>query len=150
MAYTVPSLTTSYTFTTIPSTYTDLRIVAAVKLNGTDNTTIRLNGDTGSNYSSTYLGGSGSAASSGRFSNTTSSYLGYQSSGAQTFDIMNYANSTTNKTIICRSNDAGVWVEAAVGLWRSTAAITSVTLRTYSTASYDVGTTFTLYGIKAA
>ena len=147
---TLSSSAASYTFSSIPSTYTDLRLVTYSTLTSADNTTLRFNGDTGSNYSSTYLGGNGSSASSGRFSNTTSTYLGYIGTGVQKFDIMNYSNATTYKTVLCRSDDASNWVEAAVGLWRSTAAINSVTIRCFGASSFATGSTFTLYGIAAA
>ena len=148
---TLGSTASSYTFSSIPSTYTDLRLVTWTSITpGPDNTVLRFNGDTGSNYSSTYLGGSGSAASSGRFSNTNSIYLGYIGTGVQKFDIMNYSNTTTNKTVLCRSDDASSWIEASVGLWRSTAAINSITIRTFGSTNFAAGTTFTLEGIQAA
>jgi hypothetical protein len=62
---------------------------------------------------------------------------------------MNYANTTTFKTHISRSNNSSNFVMATVGLWRSTAAITSITLLTNTADTFSVGSTFTLYGIKA-
>jgi len=62
---------------------------------------------------------------------------------------MNYANSTTNKTVLSRGNNTGNHTIAYVGLWRSTAAITSMLLGTTG-STWMAGSTFTLYGIKAA
>jgi hypothetical protein len=41
-------------------------------------------------------------------------------------------------------------VSAAVGLWRSTSAINSITILTSNAATFPTSTTFTLYGIEAA
>jgi len=151
------SATASVTFSSIPSTYTDLVLVSSAGYStGGGNGTINLqfNGDTGTNYSFTYIQGNGSAASSGRGSSTTigvaaqadGSNLG--SFAANTCQIMNYSNTTTYKIAITRANADTVATQAWVSLWRSTSAITSLTLTgAYSMA---IGSTFTLYGILAA
>jgi hypothetical protein len=66
--------------------------------------------------------------------------------------IMNYSNATTNKTVIARQNTGGSASGAAahVGLWRNTAAITAITIICYNGINFVSGSTFTLYGIKAA
>jgi hypothetical protein len=61
----------------------------------------------------------------------------------------NYSNTTTFKTFLSRTNVASDRVEALVGLWRSTSAITSITLYCGSN-SFVTGSTFTLYGILKA
>lgn len=150
--YTIPSTTSSYTFSSIPSTYTDLVLVTSIQRTASANTRIRFNGDTATNYSTTYLEGNGSAASSSRNSNQTYMTLDYSNSTTyptpSIAHIMNYSNATTNKTMINRTGDAGVVVLAYAQLWRSTAAITSLTL--ISDTNFATGSTFTLYGIKAA
>jgi hypothetical protein len=40
------------------------------------------------------------------------------------------------------------FLKASVGLWRNTAAITSITITNAGT--YQIGSTFTLYGIASA
>lgn len=77
-----------------------------------------------------------------------SSVLG---SGSSIIQINNYSNSTTYKTAFMRTNTASTYgtVFAIVGLWRSTAAITSITL-TPDAGSFATGSTFSLYGIAAA
>jgi len=150
--YTIPSTTSSYTFSSIPSTYTDLVIVTSIQRTATGNTRIRFNGDTGTNYSTTYIEGNGTAASSVRVPNQTYMTLDYSNSTSNWVpsiaNVMNYANTTTNKTMINRTGDAGVVVLAYAQLWRSTAAINSITL--VSDTNFATGSTFTLYGIKAA
>jgi hypothetical protein len=148
---TVGTATASVTFSSIPSTYTDLVIVTSIQRTATGNTRIRFNGDTGTNYSTTYIEGNGTAASSVRVTNQTYMTLDYSNSTSSWVpsiaNIMNYANTTTNKTIINRTGDAGVVVLAYAQLWRNTAAINSITL--LSDTTFAAGSTFSLYGIKA-
>ena len=153
--YTAPSAQASYTFTVIPSTYTDLVLVFSGSTTATDNLLIQFNSDTATNYSNTFLSGSGTAASSSRFS--TRSYIigNYFYTGSMVNSIsqlQNYSNTTTNKTILMRDNDAGTTgnVMGTIGLWRSTAAINSIKLYWSATGTFSTGSTFTLYGIKAA
>ena len=64
---------------------------------------------------------------------------------------MNYSNSTTYKTVISRGGNAATWVTTNVGLWRNTAAITSVKVfASDASSNMNSGSTFTLYGIAAA
>ena len=150
---TLSSAQSSVTFSSIPGTYTDLVLVASIKyvLAG-EYTKLTFNGDTTANYSSTYLIGNGSAASSGRTSSANWIGVGYDANTetfTDIFNIQNYANTTTFKTVLNRHSVAGTRAEALVGLWRKTPeAINSITLT--SSGNYATGTTFTLYGIKAA
>ena len=158
--YTVSgSSTTSYTFSSIPSTYTDLVLISnCASSNGSDSLFFRVNGDTGTNYSFTYLYGQGTSAVSNRITNAAYGSAGYYVVPATGFDfvsifnLQNYANTTTYKTAICRANSTGSTypgAEASVSLWRSTAAVNSITLLLL-TGNFVSGSTFTLYGIKAA
>ena len=149
----------SITFSSIAGTYTDLVLIASASLaSGAENLRLRFNSDTGSNYSNTVLVGSGSGAASTRASNQT--YISADSNGYVTttnniyiINIQNYANTTTNKTALIRANNAAAaasGVDAIVGLWRSTSAITSVTLLNLGGVNFTTSSTFTLYGIAAA
>ena len=153
---TLGSAAASVTFSSISSTYTDLVVVVSARnTTATYTAVIRLNGDSGSNYSSTQLYGDGSSAASNR--DTSRSYIDNilaASSGdasgvfsTSLVHIMNYANTTTYKTVLSRTNLA-IQVATSVGLWRNTAAINSVEVR--SASNFASGSTFTLYGIKAA
>jgi len=136
------------------SGYTDLVLVAmATTPSAGQGINLQFNGDTGSNYSSTRLYGDGSAPTSDRQSNGTfiNFALGQFTAGQLIIaNIMNYSNTTTYKSLMLRQNTASTYVGALAGLWRSTAAITSITLTVTSFANYTAGSTFTLYGIKAA
>ena len=152
---TLGSATASITFSSIPATYTDIVLVCRQATNADANTQLQFNGDTGSNYSTTFLRGNGTAASSARDSNQTQMNLesfGFPTSafGAITIaNIMNYSNSTTNKTTLSRGSNANTGVTAASHLWRNTAAITSMTILN-NASTFSAGSVFTLYGIKAA
>ena len=147
---TLGSTTTSVTFSSISGTYTDLILVFAGTVGVLDNNNITFNGDTGSNYSVTRLIANGSAASSSRGSNLSAIQCGEiaTSQSNDIIQIQNYSNSTTYKTLIHRSNNTSQFLKASVGLWRNTAAITSITITNGGT--YQIGSTFSLYGIKAA
>jgi hypothetical protein len=155
--------TATVTFASIPSTYTDLIIVGNL---GSETTNaflyLQFNGDTASNYSYTQLYGDGSNDASSRVSNNTQLFNNDVSvkQGAVNsnviYHIMNYSNATTYKTSLARQNtvDAADYngTLAAVGLWRNTAAITSVAIKlTRSGTGYNFsdGSTFSLYGIAA-
>lgn len=146
--YTAGSGQTSYTFSSIPSTYTDLVIIINGSANPAQNLQLQFNGDTGSNYSFTYFVGDGSTANSGRFLNQTNFILGamYVGLGINIINIMNYSDTTTQKTGIGRNSYSAVQSGAYVALWRSTAAINSIKINN----SFDAGTSITIYGIKAA
>ena len=144
------------TFASIPSTYTDLVLIAnAQSVSGQRQMYLTFNSDTGTNYSRTILYGTGSAAGSARNSNTQQTYLDYygivESANPciHISNIMNYSNATTYKTMLTRANDAASGVDAIVHLWRSTAAINRIDIYLDAVA-FATASTFTLYGIKAA
>ena len=150
---TLGSAAASVTFSTISGAYTDLVVVYVGVATTSQTFSVQFNGDTGSNYSDTNLGGDGSTASSNRDSSITSAKMGINYSTGQSnfiLSVMNYSNSTTYKTVLCRSNAAVAEVNARVGLWRNTAAITSILLKMDSSSTFATGSTFTLYGIKSA
>jgi hypothetical protein len=146
----------SITFSSIPSTYTDL----VVKFSGNGsiiNTALymQFNGSS-SSYTGRYLRGSGSAANSYTQVDFPSSVYGTYLSGSNTiptnqeFYIPNYASSnfkSVSVDAVEERNGTTAYAMLTAGLWSNTAAITSITL------SPDSGTilqysTATLYGIK--
>lgn len=148
---TLGSSASSVTFSSIPQTYTNLVLIIA----GTASTGIDLNftfnSDTGSNYSRTYLLGNGSSTSSGRDSNGTSVAVGSLNTSQTNVivNFMNYSNTTTYKTVLERANQAQAVVNTIVGLWRSTAAISTIAM-TAAGGTISSGSTFSLYGIRGA
>ena len=143
---TVSSSVSSVTFSSIPSTYTDLIMV----VNGTASTYTDLyysfNSDSGSNYSRIFMYGSGSTAVSGKDSNITSTPISYllTTNTSCVVHFLNYSNTTTYKSMVARGGTSEY-----AALWRSTAAISSMTL-TGPSGTISAGSVFTLYGIKAA
>jgi hypothetical protein len=151
---TIGTAVNSYTFSSIPGTYTDLVIICNGNASATVDTGLRFNGDTGSNYSYTRMYSNGSATASDGANNMDyaagASWYAASTNNTSIINVMNYANTTAFKTVASRSNATSTLVGFTSNLWRSTAAITSVTITTVGASTYSVGTTFTLYGIKAA
>jgi hypothetical protein len=157
---TLSSSASSFTFSSIPGTYTDIRLVI-VPITGTtsdDNFVLRFNGDTTGNtlYSMTKLSGNGTTASSSRIANDEWWNLivgrGVSSTPTlQTVDLFSYAGSTYKTGLITNQTDNNGSGNAVVqvGLYRSTSAITQITVSTLSN-NLVAGTTATLYGIKNA
>jgi hypothetical protein len=159
---TLGSATGIITFSSIPQTYTDLIMVVSAKVTSAtyDISAIRVNSVT-SNYSRTYLEGSGSSATSGRGTAEISLRAGYlpgtnytSELSADIYHFMNYANTTTYKTVLCRCNAVNTStnfnVMTQVSLIPTTSAITQITLQTANGANLNTGSTFSLYGIKSA
>jgi hypothetical protein len=153
----------SITFSSIPQTYTDLVMV----MSPANNTSVQdgtelfsINSDTGTNYSFTELYGNGSSAASIR--RTGTAYIGLSffttidttlGSTTNVTHFMNYSNATTNKTILNRANNVSSTYPGTsliAGLWRSTAAITSFSIRPGGSTNFKAGSTFDLYGILGA
>jgi hypothetical protein len=149
---TLASTSTSVTLSSIAGTYTDLVLVTNGNTAANSNTYLQFNGDTATNYSITRMSSNGSATSA---RTTSASKINLDAFGFyvtafsanKIISIQNYSNTTTNKTVLIRSNSTS-GTDAVVGLWRSTAAITSLTFT--SDSAMQIGSTFTLYGIKAA
>lgn len=149
---TIGTATPTVTFTSIPQGYTDLVIIASGTASAAAYTKLTFNGDTATNYSATNLYGTGSGAGSARSSNFNyiQCYYNYANTNPTMMEvnIFNYSNTTTYKTTLLPDYDAAQELTAKVGMWRSTAAITSVTLERVS-GNWNSGSTFSLYGIKA-
>ncbi len=150
---TLASNQSSITLSSIPGTYTDIRLIINGVTSAYQGYFYRVNGDTGNNYSATNIQGDGSSASSGRAANQPGQYLGVLLSTTNstcTIDLMNYSNTNVYKTTLVSSNVPDQTRLDSVTLWRSLSAITSITLTPDSSGTIQTGTTFTIYGIKAA
>lgn len=156
---TLGTAATTITFSSIPATYTDLRVsFVSTSTAAGDDINLYFNGDNaGTTYSRTSLLGSGAAASSNRETSTAFIRINATSAAASntiptfiTVDVFSYT-AATNKTVLTNWNgdrNGSGYVISTVGLWRNTAAITSLSL--FSNTTLATGTTATLYGIKAA
>lgn len=149
-AITLTSTATEVNFTGIPQSFTDLVLVSNT-IGTASLYALRLNADTSSLYSRTRMVGDGTSATSSRQSGQGDIIIDNLSStnwGMNTIHFMNYSNITTNKTILARTGIAATDTAAVVGLYRSTAPITSIRLYMASN-SFSSGSTFTLYGIAS-
>lgn len=150
------------TFSSIPSTYTDLVLVMnVVSLTSGPGTYLRVtcNNDTATNYSFTFVAGDGSTAFSGRTSNSDGVIGSYTINAASSpsgttfvkMNFQNYSNTTTNKTMITRAAGQNASFDVSyASLWRNTSAINRIDINAITGGTYNVGSMFTLYGIKAA
>jgi hypothetical protein len=154
---TLGSAAASITFNSISSAYTDLRVVFVLRgsqASGNMNFRLTFNGDTATNYSDTWVYGTGGAAGSMRDTGLAYINAGFMAAasssifGLWTADVFSYKGSTFKTSLITSNYDlnGNGEVDNIVGLWRSTSAITSLTL-TSSTSTFAAGTTATLYGI---
>ena len=166
---TLSSSTASITFAGIPAGYKHLQLRMFMQSNrgtyGTDNVSLRINGDSGANYAYHYLRGNGStAAASGTSSQTEITEFTTQGCGTSTggtfgagiADILDYTSTNKYKTV---RNLSGVDLNGAVGggygyvslvsgLWQSTSAITSLLLYPVNGTAFTQYSSFALYGIK--
>jgi len=151
---TLGSAQATVTFSSISGSYTDLvLIIRGTSATSTAQLQLQFNSDTGTNYSTTYLIGNGTSAISDRDSNTAggmvAGFLG-TTEGNNIVNIQNYSNTTTYKTVLCRTNLTTSRTQATVNLWRNTAAITTILVQMLGGQNIASGSTFTLYGITAA
>lgn len=161
---TLGSTSTTITFSSIPATYTDLRLITVTQAASISKLSLQFNGDTATNYSYVNINSQGTTAASQIRS--TQAYIRDEISsvapassgnwGLQVTDILGYAGGTFKSCLMSCNYDAngtGV-VGYNVGMWRSTAAINSITIYanngTTTNYNFSIGTIATLYGIKAA
>lgn len=154
---TLASNANNITFSSIPSSYTDLCLVA--RLTGTnngDNTFVRLNGDTSGVYNYTYLYGDGTSPATFRGVGQTA-FLVEQSGTSNTIpsliivNIFSYANAL-RKTGLSRAaydkNGAGQVAVTSL-LWTKSDAVTNISINNLFN-NFITGSTATLYGILKA
>lgn len=141
---TAPSLTISG----IPGNgYRDLRLVIGGSSGGIVGLNIRVNGDSGNNYSNVYMSGYGSAIESTATSGSqdTHGVIGGNLS-MTTVDWQDYSATDKHKTWLATSALSDWGIRHWAARWANTAAITSITL-TPNSGSFAAGTSFSLFGI---
>lgn len=157
---TLGSNQTTITFNNIPGSYTDLKLI----FNGNCSVASRylvlqFNADTGTNYQMVYFAALDASAGASVRTNDTALYTSNWSGASTTIpqlvttDILSYTGSTFKTTVSLTSNNRNTTgsVDASIGSWRSTSAITRIDLTYFSAGGNIVaGSTATLFGIKAA
>ena len=157
----------SITFSSIPSTYKHLQIRAIMRDSratyGNSGQYLQFNSDTAANYSWHNLQGDGATAT-GRAGASANQMYGNSAAGggapSNTFgvmivDILDYADTNKYKTMRMLSGvdlngtvaSFGGVVELASGSWRSTSAITSITVAP-SNPNWVQYSSFALYGVN--
>lgn len=159
-----PSGTGTVTFSSISSSYRDLRVV--VRGRGSQsaaatNVTLRFNSDTGANYDWEINEVSGSATNSiGQNFAQTSLHIGYVAAAtapanvadACEAQIADYRGTTFQKVIHSRSaaktstSSGGLFLSMFAGFWRSTSAITQIDV-ILASGTFVSGSVVSLYGI---
>lgn len=136
-------------FTSIPSTYTDFRVVYS-GYNDAPIVKLNFNGDT-ANLNVTFMGGNGNVVGGSAYGD---GWLFVWAAGVGTqfnftVDVMNYANTSIQKSWVAKTyiTDNAGGATSFNGNWASTAAINRID---FITSSATMSGTFTLYGIKAA
>lgn len=151
---TLGSSQSSVTFSSIPSTYTD--IVVTISSGGDANVALyaRFNSDSGNNYGRSYFYGNASGTASVRNTSIAGALIGIINAGSTIRSltmahIQDYSNTTTYKGVISQTTSDGAASYLQTLSWLNTAAISTIQILTF-TDNMIAGTQITLYGIKAA
>ena len=151
---TLSSAATSVTFASISQIYGSLVIVRSGADTGNADHLIRINGDTGANYSAVLAEANGSASNGAVQSNLTylptiwNYYFGSNTVNMTFLSIEDYSAVDKHKSIIMRQDNSANGVQLLAGRWASLSAVTSVTLYN-SSNQFAAGSTFALYGVSA-
>jgi hypothetical protein len=156
----------SVTFSSIPATYTHLQVRCLMKKAGAGNDSFSLltfNNDSGLNYASHYLLGTGAAVAAGANAPSvnsifagvtwgTGSSVSASAFSTAIIDVLDYAATTKYKTARTLTgidgNGAGQ-VDLTSGLWMNTAAINRLDI-TGNGGNFNQYSSFALYGIRSA
>jgi hypothetical protein len=156
---------TSIAFSGIPSNYNHLQLRIFARMNRADtadNIAIRLNNDTGSNYSWHELRGDGSGGGSTGGGNQSYMYVNDIAAnsaaanvyGSAIIDIVDYSSTSKFKTIRAlsgRDNNSDGGIAFQSGNWRNSAdAVSTITLTGRYGSGFLSGAHVALYGIKAS
>jgi hypothetical protein len=161
---TLSSTSSTITFSTISQNYTDLVIIGHTQFGSASGVKLRFNSDTGANYAWINFIAQATSTTAGRGTSTTSLYNNFVWGDATAsnnytpyiINIMSYSNTTTHKSVLWQygsgANIQGTNSEVGFikGQWRNTNAITSIEFSPFNATTFSNGTSFTLYGIKAA
>jgi hypothetical protein len=139
------------TFSSIPATYRDLILVVNASSSVQTELFLRFNGDTGSNYNTVRMQGSGSVAASASTSNATGARLNGNGDIMTTLSfnaviqLMDYSATDKHKSALSRTSSAS-GIDACAVRWANTNAITTI-LAYPTTGTFSSGSTFNLFGV---
>jgi hypothetical protein len=149
---TLSSAESSVTFGSISQSYRDLVLVATITSSATTDLDFRFNGNSASVYSQVIMSGDGTNdySPSGSATYLRPTYYG----GATTavgnnviLQVMDYSANDKHKSILSRTSNANDGVDAAAGRFAVTDPITSISIFSLSGKTWQIGSTFSLYGI---
>jgi hypothetical protein len=161
----ISSNTSSVSFSSLGS-YSDykhlqVRFTARNSITTSGAINLRINSDSGSNYTLHYLSGSNSAVSNFASTSQTQMRAGLiipsdgvtNNFGPSVVDLLEFGNTSKKKTVrsFYGTHDgvgASNVIEVSSGLWNSTSAITSLTFTPPGSGNFVSGSRFSLYGIK--
>lgn len=156
---TLSSANSVLTVSSIPGTYTDLRVIFTWLHDSSAGTVnIRMNSSSAETYYYNWGNGDGTSAttnygSGNAFSDLSTATATTTIPGLIILDIFQYANTSYNKTMLAQTalDKAGSGnVRFYCGLWPSTSAISSIRFADTTGASMKTGTSVTVYGITKA
>lgn len=154
----------SIDFTSISGSYKDLYLTFQIRSarsgQNEDPLLLRFNGDSGGNYDSQFMRGNNTTATAGQALSGSSISLGSVSAATApagsassgVIEVPNYAGSTFHKNALTRimgrrdTANTDIMYYQYFGIWKSTAAITQVSL-IGANANLLAGSTATLYGL---
>lgn len=149
--------TSTVTFTSIPQTYTHLQLRVYTGTSTLNNSgAVYFNNDTtDANYGQHNVQGNGTSAASGynggawliNFSGNSTYF------SSSVIDILDYTNTnkfTTSRALNGYDANGSGGVDLVSTLWRNTAAISRIDIKTNSAATFVQYSSFALYGIKGA
>ena len=151
---TLSSAQSSVTFSSIVGTYRDLILVITAQCNtaSSELTYLRFNGDTGNNYPSVYMYGTGSSPASSQSTisvvNINNTYFDQTNRGQMVYQIFDYAQTDKQKSVLGRADGASLSTNAGFARWANTAAITTILVMS-GFSGFAAGSTFALYGVSA-
>lgn len=152
---TLGSAQATVTFSSISTGFRDLRLViSGSTVNANTQGLMRINSDTGANYSQVEARGNGSTAASSTNADAyvwlpNANFLG--SSGNLSginIDFLDYSATDKHKSLLYRVDTSNVATTMGVARWANTAAITSFVVY-LNNGNWAAGSTFTLYGVSA-
>ena len=159
----VASAQPTVTFSSIPNTYRNLKLVMTVaESGGTGGVYAQFNGDTGNNYTGEYHYGQDGSSIAVQVTATSEVVIGFaalnpgggggdapaNSPASTEATIYDYARAVwfKNWTSLSTRQDSSFYIFNTGGQWANTAAITSILLGLQDGDNFLVGSVFTLYG----